>query len=236
MESLLDRWSTVRGSATIVAPNVGRYLVVVPHPDDEVLGVGGLLARIVRAGSDVEVLAVTDGGNAYPSIFDHDALSRVRRAEQTDALGHLGVQEDRVSSLGIRDGSIADHEDELADRICTSSDATTTIVAPWIHDVHPDHEAVGRAASSAARRVGCSLWYSLFWTWHHADPADLDGLDLVRIDLDRRSRDAKQTALRCHASQLVQTGIEPILHERTLEPSQWTSEYFIVARSDAIRR
>lgn len=234
VQSLLDRWSDVCESATIVTPNVGRYLVVAPHPDDEVLTVGGLLARLVRAGSEVEVVAVTDGGNAYPRDYEHDALARVRRAEQIDALGHLGIRQDRVTSLGLRDGSVADHEHELADLLCAESQVNTTIVAPWIHDVHPDHEAVGRAASVAARRAGCSLWYSLFWAWHHSDPGDLVGVDLVRVDLDRRVRDAKQAALRCHVSQLTPADIEPILHERTLEPSNWSSEYFIVARPEML--
>ncbi len=236
MQSSLDRWTAVRESATLVTPNVGRYLVVAPHPDDEVLTIGGLLARLVRAGSEVEVLAVTDGGNAYPRHFEHDALARVRRAEQTDALGHLGIRPDRVTSLGIRDGSVADHESELTERIHLASDPGTTIVAPWIHDVHPDHEAVGRAAARVARRVGCSLWSSLFWAWHHADPRDLGGVDLVRIDVDRRSREAKQAALACHASQIHPPDGAPILNDWALEPSHWASEYFIVARSQASGR
>ncbi|MEP1123675.1 MAG: PIG-L family deacetylase [Ilumatobacter sp.] len=232
MKSSLDRWTDVRESATLVTPNVGRYLVVAPHPDDEVLTVGGLLARLVRAGSDVEVLAVTDGGNAYPKDYEHDALARVRRAEQTDALGRLGIRPDRVTWLGIRDGSVADHEIELSERISCESDPGTTIVAPWVHDVHPDHEAVGRAAARAARLVGCSLWSSLFWAWHHAEPRDLGGVDLVRVGVDGRSRHAKQAALACHASQLEPPVGAPILDDWTLEPSQWDSEYFIVNRPE----
>lgn len=234
MESSLDRWSAVRESAMLVTPSVGRYLVVAPHPDDEVLTVGGLIARAVRAGSDVEILGVTDGGSAYPATHEHDALAEVRRAEQIDALGHLGIGPDRVKSLGIRDGSVADHEHEVADRICASSGASTTIVAPWIHDVHPDHEAVGRAATTAARRIGCSLWYSLFWAWHHVEPVDLGGTDLVRIDVDRRTRAVKRAALGCHVSQLAPTDVAPVLNEWALEPSRWTSEYFIVARSETL--
>ncbi len=236
VQSSLDRWSDVRELATRVTPNVGRYLVVAPHPDDEVLTVGGLLARLVRSGSEVDVLAVTDGGNAYPKDYEHDALARIRRAEQTEALGHLGIRPDRVSSLGIRDGSVADHEDELVERIVLASDAGTTIIAPWIHDVHPDHEAVGRAAVRVARRVGCSLWSSLFWAWHHADPRDLGGADLVCVDVDRRSREAKRAALACHTSQLDPPDGAPILTDWALEPSEWASEYFVVARSHASGR
>jgi hypothetical protein len=42
-------------------PQGARAVVVAPHPDDEVLSVGGLLAQLADTGTPVEVIAVTDG-------------------------------------------------------------------------------------------------------------------------------------------------------------------------------
>ncbi|PPJ76529.1 PIG-L domain-containing protein, partial [Staphylococcus haemolyticus] len=41
--------------------SVQRALVIAPHPDDEVLGCGGTIARLVSMGCHVEILVVTRG-------------------------------------------------------------------------------------------------------------------------------------------------------------------------------
>ena len=40
---------------------IARALVLAPHPDDEVLGVGGVMARLANLGARVEVAIVTEG-------------------------------------------------------------------------------------------------------------------------------------------------------------------------------
>lgn len=39
--------------------NGSSVLVIAPHPDDEVLGVGGTIAKLVAGGASVEVVIVT---------------------------------------------------------------------------------------------------------------------------------------------------------------------------------
>ena len=214
-------------AATTVIPPAGRYVVIAPHPDDEVLTVGGLIARLVSSGAEVVVVGVTDGGNAYPGVVDHDELARTRHGEQAACVERLGLSADCLVSLGIDDGSVPQHEDELVDRIVDLCTATTTIVAPWVHDVHTDHEAVGRAARRAAAVQGCSLWFSLFWAWHHTPVDDLRSHDLIRVDLDDDLRATKAAALDCHASQLDAGDAPFILDGHHLEPARWNAEYFI---------
>ncbi len=48
-------------SLRALVPAGARAVMVAPHPDDEVLAVGGLLALLARAGAEVRVVAVTDG-------------------------------------------------------------------------------------------------------------------------------------------------------------------------------
>jgi LmbE family N-acetylglucosaminyl deacetylase len=43
-----------------------RLLVLAPHPDDEVLGAGGTIARLSDAGAEVVVAVVTRGA---PPLF-----------------------------------------------------------------------------------------------------------------------------------------------------------------------
>lgn len=41
-----------------------KVLVIAPHPDDEVLGVGGTIAKYTAQGHEVHVCVVTRGGYA----------------------------------------------------------------------------------------------------------------------------------------------------------------------------
>src|SRR6187399_2442164 len=69
-------------------PPARPTVIISPHPDDETLGAGGLIASQIRRGIPVDVVAVTDGEAAYPGQTD---LAAVRRAEQENAVRELGV-------------------------------------------------------------------------------------------------------------------------------------------------
>src|SRR3546814_4012834 len=74
--------------------NVRRALVIAPHPDDEILGCGGTIARLCAAGVEVHVAIVTRG---KPPRFD---AAHVRRVEEEARAAHdfLGVtRRDRKS-------------------------------------------------------------------------------------------------------------------------------------------
>ena len=69
----------------------GRVVVVVPHPDDEVLGVGGTLAAWAATGVDTVVVAVTDGEASHPGspTLTRAELAGRRTDERHRALGVL---------------------------------------------------------------------------------------------------------------------------------------------------
>ena len=128
-----------------------RTVVVSPHPDDETLAAGGLIATQRSRQIPVKLLAVTDGEAAYP---DMPALGATRRLEQARAAEALGLPREALIHLALRDSAVAESESALADRIEACIDSDTLLVAPWPLDPHPDHEACGRAAAKAARRTG----------------------------------------------------------------------------------
>ena len=66
-----------------------KVLVIAPHPDDEIIGTGGTIAKRSAAGDEVFVCIVTKG---YPPIFDEDFISQGRR-ECLEADKLLGVRE-----------------------------------------------------------------------------------------------------------------------------------------------
>jgi LmbE family N-acetylglucosaminyl deacetylase len=111
----------VRASPLLPAP--ARLLVVAPHPDDEVLGAGGLIYSVSQHGGEVKVVFMTmgDGYSAAagmlfakgrPSADDYLALGEHRRQEAISALAALGLDERNIVFLGYPDRGLANIIDD----------------------------------------------------------------------------------------------------------------------------
>jgi LmbE family N-acetylglucosaminyl deacetylase len=203
-------------------------VVVAPHPDDEILGVGGLIAAQRSLGVDVTVIAVTDGENAYPDAPDAGGLGRLRRCEQTEALRRVGVAEDKIIRLQLPDSSVRGHLPELIERLSPWVSPQSHLLAPWRGDFHPDHEACGIAAENVAHNTGAILSSYFFWTWHHGRPELVSSLPLRRFPLDSSAWSDKTDALFCHRSQLFRERGEPVLPRALLGPAERPFEVFLV--------
>jgi LmbE family N-acetylglucosaminyl deacetylase len=189
---------------------VTSALVLAAHPDDETLGVGGTLATLAAAGVRLRVVVATDGEGSHPhsNVVTPAELARRRRQEDLDSLSRLGIDEREVIRLGLPDGALADYEGELADIVHRMAEGFGVCLAPWSGDLHPDHEAVGRAAARGARAAGVSVCHYPIWTWHWASPADrrVPWQRAARIDIDARAMAAKEEAIACHRSQILPLG------------------------------
>lgn len=108
-----DTWKLALEEKSVWNPPATRVVIVVPHPDDETLGAGGLIATLRKRDVEVTVVAVTDGENAYE---DTPNLGPIRRHEQEEALRILGVERDHTIRMGLPDRSVSEYEAELIDQ------------------------------------------------------------------------------------------------------------------------
>ena len=150
-------------------------VVVAAHPDDETLGFGATAATLAAAGRAVRVVAVSDGGAAIPGLSarERSRLEGRRRVELTCAMDVLGLPP--PVCVGLPDGELAAHETRLAGLLAeqlADRPTGTWCAATWRGDGHPDHEAVGRAAATAAAATGAVLVEYPVWMWHWASPPD----------------------------------------------------------------
>jgi LmbE family N-acetylglucosaminyl deacetylase len=199
-------------------------IVLAPHPDDETLGAGGLIAKLRRRGVPVTVVAITDGEGAYADSKD---LGDTRVLEQTEALRRLGVSGSMIHRLRLPDRAVADCEDQLVDLLSPLIAPGTHLVAPWQHDFHPDHEAAGRAAARVTEIEKVVLSQYLFWTWHRGTPEILQGLSAVTVTLTDEEQKVKAYALKAHTSQFEHADGQPILSSELLLPAQRPYEVYI---------
>ena len=191
----------------------GRAVVVAPHPDDEVLGVGGTMAVLVARGWSVEIVAVSDGEGSHPHLPPAE-VAAARHAEVREALHRLGLGRLTVHRLGLPDGGGGGLWDgRLAPGLGELLDGADLCLSTWRGDGHPDHESAGEAAAAVCGRLGVRLVEYPVWAWHWDDPADpvLPLGTACRTALGAATHAAKLDAVRAFPSQ---AGILP---ERVLD-------------------
>ena len=98
-------------------PEATRLLVIAPHPDDEVLGAGGLMQRVHATGGAVRVVYLTDGDGypegvresdhvQTPTAKDYLGYGKQRRREARAALVRLGLADAFQTFLGFPDSGL----------------------------------------------------------------------------------------------------------------------------------
>lgn len=202
----------------------GENIVILsPHPDDETLGVGGLIYNLRKQNKSVKVIAVTDGENAYP---DMNNLRELRQKEQEDALSLLGLTSEDIIRLRLEDSGLTQQINVLKAALAPYFTTQNHIIAPWIKDYHADHEVIGRVAKSLAQDHKTALSFYFFWTWHYSSIKDLEPYNLELYKLDKETRELKQKALACYGSQYDYDRGAPILSTHQLAPAFRPFEVF----------
>lgn len=187
----------------------GCCLVLAPHPDDESLGCGGLIAACCARRQPPVVAILTDGSMSHPGSKSYPParMASLRETETRTATRILGLADDRLIFLRCTDLE-APHAGPMFVSIVEHLAAVirqfgcTAILAPWRLDPHCDHEAASLAAAAAATETGIRHLEYPVWGW--TLPADSPIGDVTprgwRIDIAEFVA-AKRAAIAAHASQ-----------------------------------
>jgi len=183
--------------------NSGPILVVAPHPDDDVLGCGGTMARLADKGQDVHVAIITAG---RPPRFGREDVAQVRvEAEAAHRL--LGVTQTHFGDFPAAELDRVAHAD-LNARIeeLIRLVKPETVFLPFVGDLHLDHKLVFRSVLVAARPRSADyprriLAYETLsetgWAAPYLDPAFAPNLF---VDI-AASLESKIAAFQCFVSQ-----------------------------------
>lgn len=168
----------------------GPVLVFAPHPDDEVFGCGGAIARHVEAGDRLKVVILTDG--AFGAA-DPESVRQTREHESRAAAQALGYGEPlfwRLADRGLR------LDEALIERLRATieTEQAALVYAPSWWEIHPDHLTLALACAEAVRRSTSAPALALYEVGMPLHPNAL--LDIT-AQVAR-----KNAAMACFASQL----------------------------------
>jgi LmbE family N-acetylglucosaminyl deacetylase len=200
-----ERFSPAR---RIRLPDGQRLCVVAPHPDDESIACGGLLALWAARGRQADVVFLTAGEMGSAEVRGMAAadpersglmadLRVTRRAEAAAALGVLGA---RGTWFDGADGALQGDEDRLVALLCDHwrTAPPDVIAAPYPTDRHADHAVAARIVGRAAQQMlagdvpvlGYEVW----------SPAPINAvLDISAV------AEVKWRAIAAHISQVATT-------------------------------
>ena len=188
----------------------GRPIIVLaPHPDDESLGCGALLAAAF-AGPGAHVVCVTDGAGSHPgsTLWPPARLAACRAAELEQAVAALGGTPRDITRLDLPDTGTLDLAQDyprIAGRIAglIRRLGAGALFATAETDPHCDHVATARIAALAAKRARVRLLSYPVWSrW-----AAPDFRDHLPHEVEHRfdagpARAAKARAIAAHRSQM----------------------------------
>lgn len=189
-----------------------RTLVLVAHPDDEVIGCGGLLQRMKQAA----IVFCTDGA-PYDDYFwrsygSREAYARLRQEEARRALRYIGRNVEPIF-LADRDPALVDQQ--LFRFLPQAFDTLNRLIREWLPDAlltlayeggHPDHDSCCFLTAQLAREHAIPAWEVPLY--HRSTDGlgvkqefAIPGDDEVVLHASPDEQDVKRKMLEAYASQ-----------------------------------
>ena len=232
----------------MIAPK--KVVVVAAHPDDEVLGCGGTLARLAAEGVEVHVAFLADGiGSRYGTTQRPDASHMSREQEERRAAARQAA-----AVLGVSSVTFENFPDNQMDTVPLLSIVQSiesvierlqpdTVFTHHAGDVNVDHRRIHEAITAACRpqpdncvrNILCfEVPSSTEWQLPHSGPTFWPNL---YIGLSEADYQKKRAALECYVAELRPSphprswsAIETKLHCRGAECGLSVSEAFMALR------
>jgi LmbE family N-acetylglucosaminyl deacetylase len=132
---------------------MGSFLIFGAHPDDEVVGVGGTIAKLAKAGNSVFVVIFTKGEEGYADRKLKDTISELRRKEIERVSGILGVK--KYETLGRPDMGLTNDKETF--KVTIQMIRKFKPDAVFTHhrvDRHRDHVAASKLVTEAFWQAG----------------------------------------------------------------------------------
>lgn len=146
-----------------------NVLIFAPHPDDEVIGCGGLIARLVRQGRIPHIVVMTGGEGSHTSCCNtsKEEIIKARRRLTRNALTILGIPESHIHELNFADGNINGNDPEVKKlRQLVADINPESVFVPHWGEGWPDHINTAKIVRDIAP-ASAEIWEYCVWMWYY---------------------------------------------------------------------
>jgi len=187
-----------------MAERVKNILIISPHPDDDVIGMGGTIAIKAKEGAHFTILYATNGGGSiktdeYKHLSKED-LIKLRKEESKKSLEPLIDDPSEVEQkfLGLESATLFTTPELFTREIemTLRSKNYDEVYIPYFKDKHPTHKAVAELSTETIKNGHFKVELYAYETW---TPLPTDE-ELVVVDISKYYKH-KLAAVSCHKSQ-----------------------------------
>jgi LmbE family N-acetylglucosaminyl deacetylase len=162
-------------------PDFKTVLILAPHPDDEILGLGGIILQILRKGNKVNLVYLTDGeGSGVCPNKEEIRLQRIALSRQV--CEKLGLNSSVITRLHLSDGAVPNAgQNGFMEAVNSIKQLINLLKPDAVFATHPldywpfDHVACEQIARKAVSQSAhkTQLWYYWVWAWYNIRPWQL---------------------------------------------------------------
>jgi LmbE family N-acetylglucosaminyl deacetylase len=169
-------------------PDSRNILVISPHPDDEAIGCGGVIAAHIADADRVEVVFLTSGEKGGHGLPEADTL-RIREEEAKQAAAILQLA--GIDFWRQPDGAVR-VTPALVERLKQKVRAQQPdiVYVPHGAEAHPDHKAAARLVKKALGGLPAEIGKPIVWMYEVWTPIrEMDHIvDITPfVDIKRRA-------------------------------------------------
>ena len=179
-----------------------NILVICAHPDDEVFGAGGTIAKYSSEGFKIDVVIFSYGEQSHPWLKKYFVVeTRIKESKEASKL--LGTSS--LTFFGLREGHF--EEDSKNNKVYSKLAAIiknrkpVKILTHSTDDPHPDHRIVNEAVIESLKKSKCKCDVYTFDIWN---PVNIGKRKNPRLYVDiSKTFSKKIKALKCFKSQKI---------------------------------
>lgn len=155
----------------------GRFLILAPHPDDEIFGCGGIIAKSVNDGQKSKILFLSEGEASHKVCCNKsaDQVGIRRKALANEIAEIIGLSASRLHFLSLKDGAFPHKGQEAFKRTATlianviGNELPEAVFCPHPFEGWADHIAAAELTVAAINMLPLEsrpkIYYYCVWFW-----------------------------------------------------------------------
>ncbi|MDO6810946.1 bifunctional PIG-L family deacetylase/class I SAM-dependent methyltransferase [Zobellia galactanivorans] len=232
--------------------DIGKLLILAPHPDDESLACGGIISLLIASGVQVHIIFFTSGSASHPEseLYPAERLANLREQEALLACKCLGIPADHIDFFREKDSDMCNLSPKRRNQLGAiiakkcNNESFLTLGLPWRRDPHADHKVVydiGKRSFPFLESPTIVMEYPV-WMWKNGERTDWPGHGEIlpfRLDISTVFN-RKLKAIHVYKSQLGKVVLDDpngfVLTPTLLAPFLTDTEYFFLTKLGTIQK